>query len=73
MQVCHISRPKFFGINIIGRVKLSKNYFRASIHCGKNPRMVKADPEDLVIVCGEVSVEIENQYNSEENEVPSLI
>ena len=43
--------------------------FRASILCGKNPKVVKADPEDLVIVCGEASVETENQFNSEENEV----
>ena len=43
--------------------------FRASILCGKNPKVVKADPEDLVIVCGEVSVETENQFNSDENEV----
>ena len=31
--------------------------------------MVKAEPKDLVMVCGEVSVEVENQYNSLENEV----
>ena len=31
--------------------------------------MEKAKPEDLVMVCGEASVEIENQYNSAENEV----
>ena len=31
--------------------------------------MEKAKPEDLVIVCGEVSVETENQYSSPENEV----
>ena len=44
--------------------------FRASIHCGIKPRtIVKAEPKDLVIVCGEVSVETENQENSEENEV----
>ena len=43
--------------------------FRKSIFCGKDPKVVKAEPEDLVIVCGEVSVEIENQHNSEENEV----
>ena len=43
--------------------------FRASVHCGNNPIIVKAEPKDLVIVCGEVSVEIENQHNSEENEV----
>ena len=30
---------------------------------------MKAEPEDLVIVCGEVSVEIENQDSSLENEV----
>ena len=43
--------------------------FRASVHCGNNPTIGKAEPKDLVIVCGEVSVEIENQHNSEENEV----
>ena len=42
---------------------------RSSIHCGNNANMVKAEPEDLVIVCGEVSVETENQYSSLENEV----
>jgi len=44
---------------------------RLSIHCGNgnDPQIVKAEPEDLVIVCGEASVEIENQYNSEENEI----
>ncbi len=34
--------------------------------------MVKADPEDLVIVCGEDTYEIENQLQSEKNEVISL-
>ena len=43
--------------------------FRASIHCGYKPEIVKAEPEDLVIVCGEASVETENQENSEEHEV----
>ncbi len=49
--------------------------FRASVHCGNKPRkIVKAEPEDLVIVCGEASVESENQENSEEHEVkPSLL
>ena len=42
---------------------------RSSLHCRNNPRMEKAKPEDLVIVCGEVSVETENQYSSPENEV----
>ena len=43
--------------------------FRLSIFCGKDPKLVKAEPEDLIIVCGESSVEIENQFNSKENEV----
>ena len=47
--------------------------FRASIHCGYKPEIVKAEPEDLVIVCGEASVETENQENSEENEVKKLL
>ena len=46
---------------------------RSSIHCGNNPRMVKAEPEDLVIVCGDVSVEVESQQNSLENEVNSIV
>ena len=43
--------------------------FRLSVFCGKDPKIVKAEPEDLIIVCGESSVEIENQFNSKENEV----
>ena len=42
---------------------------RSSLHCRNKPRMEKAKPEDLEIVCGEVSVETENQYSSPENEV----
>ena len=45
------------------------NLFRKSVHCGPDPRTVKAEPRDLNIVCGEISVEIENQYFSTEKEV----
>ena len=42
---------------------------RKSIHCSPTARTVKAEPSDFVIVCGEVSVETENQFISEEKEV----
>ena len=44
-------------------------YDRKSIHCSPTARTVKAEPSDFVIVCGEVSVETENQFISEEKEV----
>ena len=45
------------------------NLFRESVHCGPDPKTVKAEPSDLNIVCGEISVEIENQFFSTEKEV----
>ncbi len=45
------------------------NLFRKSVHCGPDPKTVKAEPKDLNIVCGEISVEIENQFFSLEKEV----
>ena len=45
------------------------NLFRKSVHCGPDPKTVKAEPSDLNIVCGEISVEIENQFFSTEKEV----
>ncbi len=44
-------------------------FVRKSIHCSPTARTVKAEPSDLVIVCGEVSVEQENQFISPEKEV----